>query len=98
MGGPGYGYPASATADVRAVASSATVVTISEASGAWKGRSILNHSTQILYLKMGTGASATDHSIALASGAYFEVPFGYSGIITGLWASANGHARVTEYQ
>lgn len=99
MAGPGYGGGIrSIMAVTSAVASSATVVTISEESGAVQGRSIFNDSTQVLYLKMGSGASASDHGVQLAAGAYFEVPFAYKGIITGLWASANGNARVTEYQ
>ena len=41
--------------------------------------------------------SLTDYTAKLIKDAYWEVPFGYSGIITGIWASATGAARVTEY-
>jgi hypothetical protein len=32
----------------------------------------------------------------MVADAYYEVPFGYTGRIDGIWASANGNARVTE--
>lgn len=87
------------------VASSATSVTILAASAAdattgrptRKGVTITNDSTQVLYLKLAaSAASATSYTVQLAAGAYYEVPFAYSGEIRGIWASANGNARVTE--
>jgi hypothetical protein len=33
---------------------------------------------------------------AFAANGYYEVPFGYVGAIDGIWASANGNARITE--
>jgi hypothetical protein len=60
------------------------------------GASVVNDSTAILYLKLGTGASTTSYSVRMTSFAYFELPFGYTGQINGYWAAANGAARVTE--
>ena len=51
---------------------------------------------QILYVKFGTTASATSYTVKMVADAYYEVPFGYTGRIDGIWASANGNARVTE--
>lgn len=82
---------------VAAVASSATVVTILAANSARKGASVFNDSTAILTLKAGAAASTTSFTTKVAVGGYFEVPFGYTGILTGLWATANGNALVTEY-
>lgn len=63
------------------------------------GASVLNDSTVTLYLDLSGGtASATSHTVQLAPGAYYEVPFNYTGLITGIWASdASGAARVTEW-
>lgn len=81
------------------VASSASSVTILAANTARKGATIANDSTAILYLDVSGGtASTSSYTVQLASGDYYEVPFGYSGAITGIWASANGSARVTEFQ
>jgi hypothetical protein len=34
--------------------------------------------------------------VQIAASGYYEVPFGYPGAIDGIWASANGNARITE--
>jgi len=88
----------SQTSDVTKVTSSATVVALSAFSEGHLGRTIYNASTQVLYVKLGDAASATDFTVAIAASGYYEVPFGYVGNITGLWASANGFAYVTELQ
>lgn len=81
------------------VTSSASSVTILAANTSRKGAAITNDSTQVLYLDVTGGtASTSSYTVQLASGDYYEVPFGFSGAITGIWASANGSARVTEFQ
>jgi hypothetical protein len=50
----------------------------------------------LLYVKCSSSASSTSCIVKVASMGYFEVPFGYTGIVTGIWVSANGYARVTE--
>lgn len=59
---------------------------------------IVNDSTAVLYIKEGHAASATDFNFKLVAGERYEPPTNavYPGLITGLWASANGQARVTE--
>ncbi len=83
------------------VASSASSVTILAANPARRGASIANTSTAILYLRLnsagGAATATTAHTVQMASNTYYEVPFGYVGIITGIWASANGQANITEY-
>lgn len=70
-----------------------------------KGATIYNDSTAVLYVKLGTTATATSFTIALqactavgdGSGGYYEVPFAYTGRIDGIWASdQSGAARITE--
>ena len=87
---------ASATATLANVASSASSVTLISSNTARKGATIHNDSTQILYVKFGTTASATSYTVKMVADAYYEVPFGYTGRIDGIWASANGNARTTE--
>lgn len=91
-----YMVQKSPTATLSNVASSATSVTILASNTARLGASVYNDSTQNLYLKFGTTASTTSFTVLLATNAYYEVPGGYTGIIDGIWSSANGSARVTE--
>ena len=61
------------------------------------GATVYNDSTAILYLALGTAAaSTTDFTVKMVADAYYEVPFGYTGAIRGIWASATGSARVGE--
>lgn len=78
------------------VSSSATSVTILAANASRRGATIYNDSSRRLYVKFGTTASITDFTCLIDPGAYYEVPFRYSGRIDGIWASVNGTARVTE--
>lgn len=93
--------PVAITPTLANVASSATSVTVFAANTAAKARKLVNDSTAVLYLKEGATASATSYSVALAAGAYYEFPLTasgaiYTGIVDGIWASANGNARTTE--
>lgn len=85
-----------ATGTLTNVASSATSVVILASNANRKAATVYNDSTQILYLKFGTTASTTSFTAPLAAATYYEVPGGYTGEIDGIWASANGNARVTE--
>ena len=79
------------------VAGAATNTTLLAANWARKGAAVVNDSGAILYLKCGATSSTTDYTVKMFPDAYFEVPFGYLGIITGTWASATGNARITEF-
>lgn len=91
---------ANATAAAQtSVADSASSVTILASNAARIGATVMNDSTATLYLRLSaSAASATDYTVQLVSGAYYEVPSHYSGAITGIWASDpnTGAARVTE--
>lgn len=85
-----------ATATSSNVGSSATNVTLLASNANRLGATVYNDSTQILYLKLGATASATSHTLQMAAASYYEVPFWYTGNIDGIWASANGSARLVE--
>jgi hypothetical protein len=80
------------------VSASATAVTVFAAStNAVEGRTVFNDSTALLYLKKGSGASTTDHFTQVQPGQYFEFPQPvYRGLVSGIWAAANGAARTSE--
>lgn len=90
------------TGTVTSVNDTASSTTLLAANDLRQGASIVNESTSILYVKCGATASATSYTIALGPagtvGSYYEVPFGYVGIIDGIWsADASGAARITEF-
>jgi hypothetical protein len=90
-----------ATNTTATVAGSASVVTLIASNANRLGATVYNDSSAILYLKLGASASTSDFTAVLQAltssvGGYYEVPFGYTGIITGIWASATGNARVGE--
>ena len=67
------------------------------------GAAIINHATgTILFLKLGAvaviGAGVESYTVLLVPNAYYEVPFGYTGVIDGIWdiADAAGEALITE--
>lgn len=78
------------------VAGSASSVTLLAANTARLGATVYNDSTAALYLKLGATASATSFAVKMQPDAYYEVPFGYYGVVDGIWGSATGSARVTE--
>lgn len=84
---------------VTTVASSASSVSLLAANTRRAGVSVQNTSTAILYLLVGGGTATitTAHSIQIPSNAYWEAPYGFTGALSGIWASANGSANITEY-
>lgn len=86
-----------ATSAVTSVTAAASDTSLLSANALRKGASVFNDSTATLYLSLAaTAASTTAFTIKLAAGAYYEIPFAYSGAVRGIWSAANGAARVTE--
>lgn len=86
------------SATVTQVSSSASNTTLAASNGSRKGLTVYNDSTQVLYLKFGATASASSYTVQIAASGYWEMPTGegiYTGIVDGIWASANGNALVT---
>jgi hypothetical protein len=90
----------SATATESGVAASATSVTILASNTARKGATVCNDAaSSALHLRLSaTAATAASggYTVALLAGGYYEVPFGYTGQIVGIWDTATGFANVTE--
>ena|SRR2546427_6754238 len=98
--GGAVGLAQANTGTKSSVASSASSVTILAANLGRRGAVVFNDSTQILYLDLSGGtASSSSYSVQVAANGYFELlpQATYTGLITGIWASANGNARVTEF-
>ncbi len=87
-----------ATATLANVAASATNVTLQASNANRRSWTCYNDSTVVLYVKFGATASATSFTVQVPPSGYFEAPQPiYSGIIDGIWASATGSARMTEW-
>lgn len=88
----------SSTGTQTSVSSSATDVTVLASNSLRLGGSVYNDSTVTLYVLCASGTSSTSlYTVQIAPNSYFEIPFNYTGVLKGLWASATGNARVTEY-
>jgi hypothetical protein len=86
----------SGTSTPTTVASSATSVTILAANSNRKGTTIWNDSTANLFIEFGATATTSAFIAKLSPSGYYETPFRYTGVISGIWSSANGNALVRE--
>ncbi|MBB6424948.1 hypothetical protein [Sphingopyxis sp. JAI128] len=87
------------TGTVSSVPSGTASVGILSANPNRLGATITNTDANTLRLLLSTGtASATNFTVAIQSDGYYEVPFGYTGDIVGIWdADGSGAALVTEF-
>lgn len=60
------------------------------------GATIFNEGAAIAYVKLGATASVTSYTVQLVVGAYYEVPFGYTGAIDAITSSGTATTRVDE--
>jgi hypothetical protein len=78
------------------VAASVSTVTIIPSNASRLGATVYNDSTAICYLMLGAFASTTNFAVQMLPNSYYEVPFGWTGVLTAVWASATGNARWVE--
>lgn len=94
----GYLEPPS-SAITTSVAAATTATTILLPNVERKGATIFNASNKVLYLLLGSGTvSETNYNVIMAANGYFEIPFGFTGQISGIWSGASGSALVGEHQ
>lgn len=89
--------PTSSTATPTTVASSTTSVTILAANPNRKGATFWNDSTAILYLEVGATATTSAFTAKFFPQGYYELPFHYTGVISGIWSAANGNVLPREF-
>lgn len=85
------------------VTSNAVSVTLLAANAARKGATIYNASDKVLHLSFQATATVDNSvqdlapEVTLLNGGYYEVPYGYTGVIAGIWeAGPTGKANITE--
>ena len=86
----------STTSTPATVAASTTSAVLLAANSARKGATIWNNSNNNLFIDLGPTASAATYSARLISGGYYELPFQYTGAISGIWDGTNGNCFVRE--
>jgi carbon monoxide dehydrogenase subunit G len=86
-----------ATSSVTSVAGSASSVQLLASTAGRRGAYFYNDSTAIAYVKLGTTASTSSFTVAMAANSFYELPYPcYTGRIDCIWASAAGNMRITE--
>ena len=86
-------------ANLTSVPSSATAVVLLPLNRDRKGFSIVNASTAILYISLGSVIPTTalyTAALAASDGSY-TCPTDFVGVVNGIWASVNGQANITEF-
>lgn len=78
------------------VSASLTTVTLLNANSARRGAIFFNDSTSVMYLALGPSGSLYDYTDTIAGGTSDDLDFGYQGVVTAVWLSPVGQARVTE--
>lgn len=90
------------TGTLSSVGASITAVTVLASNTLRLGGTVVNDSASVCYLGLSaTTPTASLYTVALqptgSVGAYYEIPSGYTGVVQGIWVSATGSARVTEF-
>ena len=88
------------TATTSSVSATTASSTLAAAAAARGGLAVFNDSTSAMRVKLGTGASSTSFLTVIPSQGLWELPAGrliYTGAVTGIWDTATGAARVTEW-
>lgn len=85
-------------ATLTSVASAITSSVLLATNTARKSFVIYNESTSVLFVAFAATASATAYTVQVLAGGTFVPPANLriTGVISGIWTTANGFARITE--
>jgi hypothetical protein len=87
----------STDAVVAQVVASVTPATLLVANANRRGAAIYNTSTTaMLYVSLGGAVSSTLFTVRIDPNGYYELPFNYLGLVSGVFSTALGGANVTE--
>lgn len=87
----------SSTVTPSTVASTVTSSVLLAANVARVGASIWNKSNNDLFVELGNTASINAYTVKISADGYYEVPFGYTGVIAGVWDAVDGNALIREF-
>ena len=86
----------STTATSEPVASATVSTVLLAANINRKGATFYSASSARLSINLGDTASVADHLIQLDLGDYWELPFGYTGVVSGVWSAVSSSVLVGE--
>ncbi len=86
----------SSTTNQSTINASASNISLLSSNSSRIGSTIFNKSTAILYVILGSTASTSSFTVQINPSGYYETPFGYTGVVSGIWSSATGTALITE--
>lgn len=90
-------FATSGTGTLTSVAGSATSVVLLASSGTTKGFIVYNDSAAILYVAYSATSTTSAFSEKLYPNSATSLISFYTGVVSGIWASATGSARVTQF-
>lgn len=90
---------ATSIATTSSTVASATASTVLLAANSNRlGATFWNNSNSDLYLDLDSTSSTSNFAVKVSSGGgYYELPFGYAGVVSGIWDIADGSALVREF-
>ncbi|MEH2305419.1 hypothetical protein [Nostoc sp.] len=93
----------SGVATPTSVSASTTMQTLIADNSNRKGATIWNYSNGPLCIDFNNSVSKTSFAYKISAGGYYEIPFGYTGIVSGIWddtgiiLGTTGKALVREF-
>lgn len=60
------------------------------------GATVFNKAGTDVFVKLGTAANTSVYTLKMVDGGYYELPFGWTGVVAGITASNAGTITVTE--
>jgi hypothetical protein len=90
--------PVGRTATLTQIAASATTGVLLAANPVRKAAYVYNDSSANLYVAFAATATTSAYTVKVPAATLYEMPLSpaYQGIISGIWDSATGNARITE--
>ena len=87
----------SSTATLTSVAASTTTESLLASNSSRKALSLYNDSISAVYVAFAATASSSAYSVKMQPNSFFENSILYQGAVSGIWVTATGNMRITEY-
>ncbi len=85
-----------ATSNISFLTASVTSQLLTGSNSSRVGLTVFNNSTANAWVRLGGPVQTNAFSFKMTAGDYYETPYGYTGRLDILWATATGSAMLTE--
>lgn len=96
LANPG-GASAATTGTITSVAGSTSTGVLLASNASRKFATFYNESTAVLYLATAATSTTSAYTVQVPASGFYEFSTNYTGVISGIWAAANGNVRITEF-